>query len=181
MNRVLPRDVSILKAEIVAPDFDSRFMARKRHYRYRILNHTRDPHRMRFAHYNRHKLDIEVMQKAAAKLVGENNFLAFSQELEESENMVRTLFSVTIHQYRDEIILNVHGTAFVRGMMRRIAGSLLEIGRDRRPLEWMDELLAAKEKSSIDWPPVLPACGLTLMKVTYGRHPSDHRFDKTEE
>src|SRR5690606_29556880 len=84
MNRVLPRDVSVLKAEAVNPDFDSRFMARKRHYCYRIVTETRDPIRMRFAHFHRTKVDVGLMQKAAVKLVGQHDFLAFSQELDES-------------------------------------------------------------------------------------------------
>lgn len=181
MNKLLPTDVSVLKAEAVHPEFNSRFMARKRHYRYRILQQVRDPHRTRFAHYYHRKLDLQKMQLASQKLVGEHNFLAFSQELEIEKNMVRTLFRVSIQQKEDEIVLNVHGTAFVRGMMRRIAGSLLEIGRGQRPVEWIDELLVATDKSSIDWPPVLPACGLTLMKVSYGRNPSDHRFNNRDE
>ncbi|MBL8068612.1 MAG: tRNA pseudouridine(38-40) synthase TruA [Armatimonadetes bacterium] len=177
LSRVLPRDLSILKAEEVAPDFDSRFMARKRHYRYRILTGPRDPHRMRFAHWHWTVLDAPQMHRAAQLLVGEHDFLAFSQELEGTENTVRTLFHLQVRQVRDEVWLDVQGTAFVRGMMRRIAGCLLEIGRGKREPDWIGNLLTATDKSSIDWPPVLPACGLTLMRVSYGRHPKDHRFE----
>lgn len=117
------------------------------------------------------------MHRAAQLLVGEHDFLAFSQELEGTENTVRTLFHLQVRQVRDEVWLDVQGTAFVRGMMRRIAGCLLEIGRGKREPDWIGNLLTATDKSSIDWPPVLPACGLTLMRVSYGRHPKDHRFE----
>jgi tRNA pseudouridine38-40 synthase len=181
MNKVLPRDLSVCKAEQVSPDFDARFMARKRHYRYRIITGERNPMAMRWAHYYGRPLNLVEMREAANKLVGEHSFLGFSQEFDENANPIRTLFEVRLNEYRDQVVLDVVGTAFVRGMMRRIAGSLLEIGRGKQPQSWMDHLLSVQSKSEVDWPPVLPACGLTLIKVFYGRHPSDHRFDHSEE
>lgn len=178
LNKVLPRDLAVVKAEAVSEDFSARFMARKRHYVYRVLEQERDPHRMRFAHYSTQAFDFERMKVAASHLVGEHDFLAFSQEMEEDENTVRTLFRVNLHRINKEILIHVHGTAFVRGMMRRIAGSLVEVGRGNRPVDWIPELLAGRDKSSIDWPPVLPACGLTLVRIKYGREPSDHRFSE---
>ncbi|ARU42311.1 tRNA pseudouridine(38-40) synthase TruA [Armatimonadetes bacterium Uphvl-Ar1] len=178
LNKVMPRDLSVVKAETVADDFSARFMARKRHYVYRVMVNDRNPLRMRFAHYVRYGLDLDRMRAAAKFLEGEHDFLSFSQEMEESVNTVRRLFRVNLHWVDNEVLIHVHGTAFVRGMMRRIAGSLVEVGRGNRKVEWIPELLVARDKSSIDWPPVLPACGLTLVRVKYGRSPSDHRFSE---
>lgn len=175
LNKILPPDVSVLESVLVPPDFNSRFWARHREYHYRILMGERDPRRMRFAHYYGRPLNVEAMQIAAQQMLGENDFLAFSQQLEGHENTVRTLFRIGVQQIRDEVKLRVVGTAFVRGMMRRIAGSLLEIGRGARTPEYIAQLLSETSRSGIDWPPVLPANGLTLIKVSYGRYPSDHR------
>ncbi|MBX3113549.1 MAG: tRNA pseudouridine(38-40) synthase TruA [Fimbriimonadaceae bacterium] len=175
LNKILPKDISVLDARLVSNDFNSRFMAKHREYHYRILMGERDPHRMRFAHYYGRPLDVSAMKQAATHLLGEHDFLAYSQQLEGHENTVRTLFKVKLNQVRDEVVLQVIGTAFVRGMMRRIAGGLLEVGRGARKPEYTAQLFTETFRSGMDWPPVLPANGLTLIKVTYGRHPSDHR------
>jgi tRNA pseudouridine38-40 synthase len=69
----------------------------------------------------------------------------------------------------------VVGTAFLRGMMRRMAGVLLEVGRGYRPVLEVSKLLDTEERRHLQWPVVLPAKGLCLMRIRYGRHPQDHR------
>jgi tRNA pseudouridine38-40 synthase len=66
------------------------------------------------------------------------------------------------------------GTAFLRGMMRRISGALLEIGRGHRPADEMARLLT-DGRDSLQWPVVLPAKGLCLMEVRYADPPRDCR------
>ncbi len=176
INQVLPRDLTVLRADEVPNDFHSRFSAQNRFYRFRIMMGDRDPHRMRYTWFYGKNLDIAAMQAGAARLVGEHNFLAFSQLLEPHQTSVRTLYKVDVRHVRDEVWIDVVGTAFVRGMMRRISGSLWEIGRGKYAPDWIDDLLAQRDRAQIKWPTLLPACGLTLMKVKYGRHPRDHRI-----
>ncbi|HRD31680.1 MAG TPA: tRNA pseudouridine(38-40) synthase TruA [Fimbriimonadaceae bacterium] len=172
MTKALPNDVVVLKATQVADDFHSRFWAKHRHYQYRIMTGVRDPHRARYAYWSPGALDFDRMQAAAAHFVGTHDFLAFSsQSVPRQTNRVRTLYSVEMTQVWDEIRLDVVGTAFVRGMMRRIAGALWEVGRGARTPESIPELLQTKRKERIVWPTVLPAAGLTLIRVEYGRHP----------
>ena len=71
--------------------------------------------------------------------------------------------------------MDVVGTAFLRGMMRRMSGAVLEVGRGRRPVEEVSRLLVKEERTKLTWPVVLPAKGLCLMGIRYGRHPRDHR------
>ncbi|MDI9634724.1 tRNA pseudouridine(38-40) synthase TruA [Kamptonema cortianum] len=175
VNQVLPHDLTLLKGEEVHPDFHSRFWARKRWYRYRMLLGERDPMRTRYAFHYGKQLDVRAMQEAATGLVGTHDFIGFSQLFDSEKNSVRTLYSVEVKAFRDEVWVDVVGTAFVRGMMRRISGALWEIGRGAYPKSRITDLLAQRDKANIDWPTVLPACGLTLMKVSYGRHPSDIR------
>jgi tRNA pseudouridine38-40 synthase len=179
INQVLPGDVSVLEATEVSADFNSRFWADKRWYRYRIATGTRDPMRARYAyHYSAHGLDVKAMARAARPIVGIHDFLAFSQEVEEGANTVREVHSCTVRRVRDEVWIDVVGSAFVRGMMRRISGALWEVGRGARVASEVEGLLQRRAKAEIDWPTVLPACGLTLMKVYYGRHPHDRRPER---
>jgi len=177
LNRVMKPDIAVLTSQHVPSDFHSRFSAQDRFYRYRIGLQERDPLISRFVHTYGRPLDVEKMQAAALALVGDHDFRAFTEELDPHVlNTRRVLFSVDVRNVRDEVWVDVVGTAFLRGMMRRISGALLEVGRGYRPVEEVSRLLT-EERNSLMWPVVLPANGLCLMKVRYGRHPRDNRTE----
>jgi len=179
LNRVLPLDVSVLKAAKVAADFNSRFSVIDRFYRYKIVLGVRDPFRTRFAHDYWGELDVVKMQRAGKALVGLHDFRGFTEELDPTvENTKRRIFSLEVKRKRDEIWIDVVGTAFLRGMMRRIAGCLFEIGRGAREVKDAKRILT--EWREMHLPVVLPAKGLTLMRIRYGRHPKDHREKENE-
>lgn len=175
VNQLLPSDLAVTQAEEVDPEFHSRFWADRRVYRYRIQTGLRDPLKGRYVCHHSKPVDTDRMQKAARDLVGEHDFRGFSQELTLEDNTVRTLYSVDVTQQGDEVWIDVAGTAFVRGMMRRISGALLEIGRGARDPQSLKALLADPHRPGLTWPQVLPAWGLMLMKVEYGENPVDHR------
>lgn len=176
LNKVLDQDVRVVDSSKVGDDFHARFGAADRWYRYRLLIGQGDPFRSRYCCGHWVELDTALMSQAGQTLVGEHDFRAYTEELEpDVENTVRTLFSVKIRKVRDEIWLDVVGTAFLRGMMRRIAGGIFEVGRGLRDPKEIGALLRPEERDSLQWPVVLPARGLTLMRVRYGRHPRDGR------
>lgn len=178
LNRVLPADVGVVRAAVVSDRFHSRFCARDRFYRYRIQVGERDPFRARFAHGVSRRPDESRMAAAASRLEGRHDFRAFTEELApDIENTVRTLFEVRVVTVRDEVRVEVVGTAFLRGMMRRIAGALLEVGQRKRPIEDVPRLLDPEERDRLTWPVVLPACGLALVRVRYDRPLRDHRTE----
>ena len=181
LNKVLDRDVRVVRAEAVAQAFHSRFSADARWYRYRILEGQGDPFRSRFTFEHWRRLDVEAMCLGASMLVGEHDFRAYTEELgPDVENTVRMLHSVEVRRARDEVRIDVVGSAFLRGMMRRIAGGLLETGLNRRTTAGIAELLDPGKRDALQWPVVLPARGLTLMRVRYGRHPKDSRRPVTD-
>lgn len=167
LNRLLPLDLRVLESEAVDEEFSSRFSAEYRHYRYTILRTDNDPFRGRFAHVYLGPLNVPDMSRAAAMLVGRHNFEAFSEELPPGiENTFRELFKVEVTDHDDEIHVDIEGTAFMRGMMRRISGFLLEVGRGYRQAE--DALaLLGEDRGSVQWPVVLPARGLCLRRIQY--------------
>lgn len=181
LNRLLPVDVAVAGSSWVSDEFHSRFSAAERHYRYRIMEGPNDPMRSRYVHLYGRPLDISRMDQAAASLIGNHDFLAFTEELDDSVlNTRRTLFKSEVRRVRDEVWVDVVGTAFLRGMMRRIAGALLEVGRGKRPVEEVSRLLTLQGQEELQWPVVLPAAGLCLMAVRYGRHPRDNRTASEE-
>jgi tRNA pseudouridine38-40 synthase len=120
------------------------------------------------------------MRAGAGLLVGSHDFRAYTEELQpEIENTVRKLHSVEVRKVGDEYWIDVKGTAFLRGMMRRMSGVLYEVGRGIRPVHQVGALLTEK-REEMHWPVVLPAAGLTLMGITYGRHPKDVRKTASE-
>jgi len=176
LNRVLPNDVAVFDSVEVPKEFHSRFSAVDRFYRYRVLAGQNDPMRSRFVFNYGRPIEVPKMDLAAKSLLGSHDFLAFTEELDESVlNTNRTLIQATVRQNRDEVWVDVVGTAFLRGMMRRITGALLEVGRGKRPVEEVSRLLTTEGQEELQWPVVLPASGLCLMRVRYGRHLRDNR------
>jgi len=176
LNRVLPSDLKVRESRLASLEFHSRFAALDREYVYVLYAGLPEPRRERYAHHVGKTLDLKAMRQAAKSLEGTNDYLAFTEELDPSvQNTVRTLFEAKIGARSGEIRFRVRGTAFLRGMMRRMAGGLLEVGLGRRPPEDIAKLLDPNLRDSVRWPVVLPAKGLTLMRVRYGPHPKDNR------
>lgn len=176
LNRMLQDDLAVVAAEEVGAEFHSRFCAEYRRYRYRIRTVPRDPFSSRYCHDHGRAVDLRLMNEAAGHLIGEHDFRAFTEELEPFvENTVRIVFHADVLEYHGkEIHVEIVGTAFLRGMMRRISGALLEVGRGHKPPDNVARLLTG-ERDGLQWPVVLPAKGLTLIEVAYASPPRDNR------
>jgi tRNA pseudouridine38-40 synthase len=176
INRLLPDDIRVRRSTVAPMEFHSRFFARSREYEYRIaVTDKPEPFRARFVYGTWRKLDLEPMQTAASFLRGNNDFRAFGEELVDLKNAMREVKKIGVTQVGDEIRLKVEATAFIRGMMRRIAGGLLEVGCGKRTIEDFRILTDPKRRDEVKWPVVLPAKGLTLMRAKYGRTLRDYR------
>lgn len=176
LNRVLPPDLAVQSSRAVPDRFHSRFSVTRRHYLYRLHVGERDPHRSRFVYRHWEGLDVAAMREGARLLIGTHDFRAFTEELEPRvTNTVRHLFDVKVTPVRDEVRVDVIGTAFLRGMMRRMVGGLFEIGRGHRSVEEVSRLLDPQERQFLDPFVVLPARGLCLMNIRYDRALRDVR------
>jgi tRNA pseudouridine38-40 synthase len=177
LNGMLPDDIAIVAAEEVDPAFDARRWARGKRYRYRIGNRrTRSPLR-RYTHWEIFlPLDVPAMKRAAEALVGEHDFASFQAADCQSPTSVRKLTRVDVSgSAGDEIVIDVEGTAFLKHMVRNIAGSLADVGRGKRPASWLAELLALKDRTQAG--ATAPAQGLTLVEVLYGDGPRSDDVD----
>jgi tRNA pseudouridine38-40 synthase len=173
LNGNLPGDVSVVRVEEAPEGFNARFSAKSKHYRYRILDsRVPDPHERRTSWQVKQGLDIEAVRAGAAHLVGEHDFASLakvdaSKPLPGAEirSTVRTLYSVDAIRLGNIMALDVRGDGFLYNMVRAIAGTLVEVGRGRRPPGWVGEALAARDRSAAG--PTAPPQGLFLVEVVY--------------
>ncbi|HKC19788.1 MAG TPA: tRNA pseudouridine(38-40) synthase TruA [Candidatus Dormibacteraeota bacterium] len=166
LNARLPGDVAVLSAEAVDSDFHSRYSARWRRYRYRYLDRPGRPalERGRCWHV-RGPLDVDAMARAAKALVGKHDWTSFCSASEPSDGRVREMRSATVTRRGEFVELELVAEGFLRGMIRGIAGALAEVGRGRRPVKWVGEVLRARDRRQAAR--TAPAGGLTLMEVIY--------------
>jgi tRNA pseudouridine38-40 synthase len=171
MNMRLPPAVRVIAAEEVAPAFHARFDAISKTYRYRIWNRPAlDPfERLYVWHIPGPPLDVGAMDDAARRLEGRHDFAAFEGTGSDPETTVRTVFSSRVARGGGDadalITFEVTGDGFLRHMVRSIAGSLVEIGRGRRPASWMDDVLTSCDRHQAGR--TAPASGLFLVRVEY--------------
>jgi tRNA pseudouridine38-40 synthase len=182
LNAVLPPDVAVLDLDWAPEGWHPRFSAVRRHYRYTVLNQPlRSPLDRRYAHHLAQPLDIGALQAGSGLLVGVHDFAAFGQPtqgestprsrgIEGSEAArgpatVRELFDADWRQDGLWFTFDVVGSAFLRGMVRSLVGTLLQVGAGSWPVERVAEVLESRNRA-LAAPPA-PACGLCLMRVEY--------------
>jgi tRNA pseudouridine38-40 synthase len=165
LNAVLPADVVVTDLALAAPDWHPRFSARRRYYRYRVLNQEwRAPLERRYALLVTRPLDAVAMQAAAEPLLGEHDFASFGQPTQ-GDSTVRYIFSAQWQQDGPWFTFDVVGNAFLRSMVRSLVGSLLQVGLGDWPVEQMQAVLDSRDRAQAA--PPAPACGLCLMRVDY--------------
>lgn len=160
------KPVAVLEVEEVTEDFHARFSAKKRHYRYIIINRPSklvlDENR---AWHLYRKLDIRAMTMGAQYLLGHQDFSSFRAAGCQSSGPMRTLDSITIHTMDDQIIFEVSALSFLYHMVRNIVGTLAEVGMGERTPADVWKILQAKDRNVAGQ--TAPACGLYFMKVEY--------------
>ena len=167
LNRILDEDVRINAIEIAPTAFHARFSALRRYYEYRILDENRVIQplaRLNTASWYR-PLDVELMNRASALLLGTHNYAAFCK-YREGATTIRTL--ETYQWRRDEqgcLVADVVADAFCYSMVRNLVGAIVCVADGRKDPEWISTLLEDKERVSDSL--VFPARGLTLYKVDY--------------
>ncbi len=167
MNALLPGDIAVRAASVEPDGFDARRSARGKRYRYRIENGpTRAPLSRREAWQVFQRLDVAAMREAAAHLVGRHDFAAFQAADCASDHAVREVRRLEIAgEPGGRIELVVEATAFVKHMVRNIAGTLVEVGEGRRAPGSMVDLLRSGDRTRAGR--TAPPQGLCLEEVFY--------------
>jgi len=162
MNALLPPDIVIKQLYKMPPEAHSRFDATSRQYIYRI-HRFKNPFLVSISYFFPYKLDIELMQQAAAMVKDQTNFFAFSKTNTQVKNFMCTVYESRWVIEEDELYYLIEANRFLRGMVRLLTASLLKIGRHKLSIEEFENLFKATDKCGYS----VPAAGLFLHKVRY--------------
>lgn len=167
MNAILPRDIAVREAALEADGFDARRSARGKRYRYRIENAPARAPLTRLQSWQVFQpLDVEAMRAATVHLVGRHDFAAFQAADCEAAHAVREVTRLEVDGATGgRIDVVVEATAFLKHMVRNIVGTLVEVGRGRRPAADVAVVLASGDRSRAG--PTAPPQGLCLERVFY--------------
>jgi tRNA pseudouridine38-40 synthase len=173
LNALLPPSIRIVKAEEVGPNFSARFSARGKVYRYRIYRgRVLPPMLWRYVLHYPFPLDEDAMRDAAARFVGKHDFTSFaastgSEEDDKERLMEREIYSAELARTPDneELVFTVHGRSFLRYMVRKMVGTLLDVGRGKLKPEDIDRLYELRDRSKSG--PTVPAHGLWMVSAEH--------------
>jgi tRNA pseudouridine38-40 synthase len=192
LNRTLPGAIRLLDA-MVAPDtFHARHSAVAKTYEYRVLpiepaaDQICPPFLARYVYPYSWSVDLEVLQKAAAALVGEHDFRSFAASepdlatrtmdadadtavQTETRTTLRTIFASEWQEHVTDgyrvLVYRVRGNGFLHHMVRNLVGTTLDVGRGYMRVDEIPRILAARDRSAAG--PTAPARGLFLHSVEY--------------
>lgn len=170
VNRFLPPDIRVMKAEEVSMDFHPRFVPHTKCYEYHMDNGPQaNPLTRLYAYHCTYPLDLDRMRVAAEKLVGIHDFTSFvnpdSQVFEHGGNAIREIYSIDIEKSGTMLVFRFRGNGFLYHMIRILVGTLLIVGNGRRAPEEIETMLAAKDRTAAG--PTVPAHGLCLCALEY--------------
>lgn len=158
LNDRLPEDVRVTEASVAEPGWHARFSASGKVYRYRLRRGLfLPPHAGLVEALARERLDVEAMRLAASALVGRRDFARFRVTGGGVESTVRSLRRLDVTEEGPVLVVTAEADGFLRGMVRRLVGTLREAGRGRFPPP------SAYENAG----PTAQARGLTLAEVLY--------------
>ncbi len=164
LNSLLPRDIAIRSIKPVKEDAHARYDAFERAYEYKITT-FKNPLLIGQAYYFFKPINIKTMNQAAALLVGEHDFECFSKVKTDVNHFVCTIKKAAWNQKGDLLVFSIVANRFLRGMVRAIVGTLLEVGTGKITLEEFNLILKSKDrkKAGMNVPPE----GLYLIGVKY--------------
>lgn len=171
INALTPDEIVVRSADLHPSEFSARFDARSRTYRYLIATATTPPVFLsRFAWHQPGSLDMAAMRKAVDPLIGEHDFTSFCRAASAKgapccRDLQMISFSNAEMLGEELLTITVTASSFLHGMVRALVGTLVQVGRGKRPPEWTAEVLAARDRRAAG--ENAPAHGLFLWEVRY--------------
>ena len=165
-NALLPVEIRVLMVEEVAAEFHARRSARSKTYEYHIWRDPIvSPFQCRYVYAFRYPLDEIMMDRGTEMFLGTHDFTSFCAAGTEVEDRVRTIFDACWERSDKTWVFRIRGNGFLQYMVRTIAGTLIQIGRQQLQPEQIPEIFAARDRRLAG--PSLPPQGLHLIQVEY--------------
>jgi tRNA pseudouridine38-40 synthase len=166
LNRYLPQDISIMDVMSVPERFHARYNAKDKTYVYKIWNEEyTNPFMRKYSMYVEKKLDIASMKKACQYFIGEHDFTAYSNAKSKKKSMVREIYSLDIEENAGFIQIRIRGNGFLYNMVRKIVGTLIEVGLGEKDAEAIPRIINSKER--IQTGGMADAGGLHLERIDF--------------
>jgi tRNA pseudouridine38-40 synthase len=173
LNALLPPAIRIVASEEIGPDFNARWSARGKTYRYRLYRgRVVPPMVWRYVLHYPFPLDEDAMRDAAARFVGTHDFASFaastgSEEDDKERSTEREIYSADLVRSADnqELVFTVRGRSFLRYMVRKMVGTLLDVGRGKLAPADIDRLFELRDRSKSG--PTVPSMGLVMVEVQH--------------
>ena len=166
VNTLLPKSIAVRWAHPVPDEFNARFSAEGRSYRYLLVNRSvrSAVHAGRAGWYHL-PLDIEAMRAAAQCLLGEHDFSAFRAAECQAKSPVKQMYRIDIQCDGDMLVFDVSASAFLHHMVRNLVGCLVYVGKGKYPPCWLEEVLLSRERRLAA--PTFAPDGLYLRRIHY--------------
>jgi len=189
LNSLLPLSIRVVASEAVDPEFHARWNAAAKTYRYRIFRgRVVPPFLWRYVHQEYGPLDFDAMAEAARRFEGEHDFTTFaastgSDEEDQDRLTVRAIFRSEFLRCGSKNVFHsdessaeewtyiVRGRSFLRYMVRKMVGTLVEVGRGRLSPDDIPALISLRDRSKCG--PTMPTQGLCMLAVEYENHERD--------
>lgn len=165
LNGLIPNDIVVLSAEEVPDSFHARNSARERFYRYQLAMVETALQRTFSWYVGGYALDLPLMTACAAQIVGEHDFTSFSKLDAGRDNFLCTVQCAEWRREASNLTFEISANRFLRGMVRTLVGTMVEIGRGHRPFQEFEKIIKAKDRRLAGM--AAPAKGLFLEKVVY--------------
>jgi tRNA pseudouridine38-40 synthase len=164
LNGLLPDDIVINRVEEVELDFNARYSAKSRVYKYRVYL-GRTAILRKYVWEVLYSLNLEKILKATEEICGERDFSSFCVAESTKENSICKVASATWEKSGNELIFVVKADRFLHTMVRSLVGTLIEVGRGYFSVSDFVNIIKAKDRRKAG--PTAPACGLYLVEVKY--------------
>jgi len=164
LNSYLDRTISIQSVRAIKEEAHARFDAVSRSYQYRITT-EKWPFNEGLTYYFSKPLNIKTMNDAASLLIGEHDFQAFSRVKTEVNNFLCTITEAEWRQSQNMLTFYISANRFLRGMVRAIVGTLLDVGEGKLTINQFEEIIEKKDRRQAG--SAAPPQGLYLTEVKY--------------
>jgi tRNA pseudouridine38-40 synthase len=164
LNKMLPPDIVINSIHEVSNEYHARFGAKSRTYIY-TLTTVKNPFTIETAWLYPYKIDLELMNKAAAVLMNYMDFTSFSKLHTDVANNNCTITSAKWEQVGNTITFTITANRFLRNMVRSITGTLLDVGQGKITIEDFEKIIESKNRQNAGQS--IPAHGLCLVDISY--------------
>ena len=164
MNSFLPKDIAIRSIVEVKPSAHARYDARERSYEYHITT-RKNPLLVARSYYFFKECDVLLMNEAASLLIGKHDFTSFSKVKTDVNHFECTIKKAQWIKKGDLLIFTIAANRFLRGMVRAVVGTLLDVGTKKISIKEFQSIIKSKDRKKAGMN--VPADGLYLTRVKY--------------